>query len=106
MDKMIEKFMNSFGITYKTTQSDMFFVKGLRHVCIHVMAYREGKIELNIHYCYERKSNGEVDFDEGNIIMGPKNGVFSYLGNHTEVYKYFERKAEKIDKEYFSEENF
>lgn len=102
MDKTIEKFMDSMGITYDITHGGKRFnvSTGNDYICVSVKAYYEGKTELELHYCYAKTDSGRIVFDEGNIVKEPGQGIFAYLGMNREIYIYFGDKAKKIA-EYF-----
>ena len=102
--KVLEKFMNTMGITYTLEITRGYRnTMGRKNVCIEIMVKYKGEVQYIQHHCY-RKVGDSILYTEGNEIMGIKDGVLAYLGNPKKVDEYFDRLGREMAKEYFEKD--
>lgn len=100
MESVIEKFMETMGITYDIEQTRRLIYAGKPSACYTATAYYKGKKEYEQHHCYSRRSDGTIIYEEGNEVIGPDKGVFVYLGTNPDVRRFFEVKARQMAKQF------
>ena len=100
MSSVVEKFMNTMGITYDIELDRGGISRGERFICYKVVASYKGKKEYEEYHCYNVR-RGSVHYDEGNQVIGPSQGIFAYLGMDSDVRKFFETKTRQLAKNFF-----
>ena len=100
----LEKFIKSMGITVEL-KVDRTFVdsRGRRNVRIRIRAFYNGNKTYEKYNWYEFTNRGEMTFSEGDIVMGPNDGVFAYLGDKHKINQFFGDLAEKKAKNFYEE---
>ena len=99
----LEKFMDSFGITYTIEIARTYRERVKPVCCLRILVERKGQPEYLQYHCYSLKSNGDLKYVEGNEIKGIHQGVLAYLGMDREIDNYFDLKAREIAKDYLIE---
>jgi len=84
-------------------ETDTITSRGKRQSCVRVKAYYLRKQIMVQYHCYETTNHGIITYAEGNKIMGPDEGIFSYLGEDDNIERYFEEKSREFVKKYFQE---
>ena len=94
----LEKFMDALSMTYSLKVSKEYYFRGKKNCCIKVEVKRGDEWEYLKYLCYTLKSNGSVNFEEGNTIKSAQEGVLAYLGMDNEIDSYFSMKARVLAK--------
>ena len=108
MSLSVEKFINSMGITYDVQPEEKRFNKGSGNwnICVFVHANYNRTTELAIYYCFEQKRDGNISFEQSNIIKSPTQGIFAYLGKSDDVYFYFKNIAKETAERILRKDEF
>ena len=98
----LEKFMKTMNIdVHYEIERSFINSSGKRYACVGVLAYYMRKQTMVQYHCYETTNQGLITYSDGNQVMGPGDGIFSYLGEDDNVERYFEEKAREFVKKYF-----
>lgn len=96
----LEKFMDSFGITYDLDIRRIYVENGRPACCVLVTVSRNEQTEYRIYHCYSLKPNGKLKYEETNETKGIHQGILAYLGMDRQIDHYFETKARDMANKY------
>lgn len=103
-DDSIEKFIDNLGITYNLSISKSYRdTVGRKSVCIEIIVNYKNIPQYIQYHCYNFR-NGKIVYDQGNQVMGVKEGVLAYLGDNSAVDNYFDNKSRILAKQFFEKE--
>lgn len=98
----LEKFIERMDIEILYNIDRAFITStGRRYICVEVRAYYKKKETYNYYHCWEFTNQGLAEYDDGNQVMGVRDGVFAYIGDDYMVDFYFRNKALDLAKKYF-----
>ncbi len=94
IDSAIEKFMERMGIYIRIAVfREYISSRGKKNICVGLTAYYKDDPTYVVYHCYEITNTGLMTWDESNLEMGVRDGIFRYLGDDSGVDDYFKKKT-------------
>lgn len=95
--ELVEKFMNSFDVTYQMVPSKGYMVKNVRILCVVFILRRNDKRFMSFNICFRNPQGKKLEYT-GGFIADFSDTIFSFLGKEETITYFLERAEEYIEK--------
>lgn len=92
--EFVEKFMESFDVTYQMVPSEGYMVKNVRILCVAFILKKNDKTFMSFKICFRNPQGRKLEYT-GGFIANFSDTIFSYIGEE-EVTTYFLERAEEF----------